>query len=338
MFDASEPSALLAEIETGQREESRLIARRLAAIAALLWLRVDEAETVDPDPGFTLITGFARTTAEVSAALNMSPMGSSRLVAQAEALDTRLPKIAALLAAGVADWPTVQVIIARTELVSGDLIGQLDASLADRIGRWQCWSRRRIINAVDSAVRAIDPDATKERRVRADTERHLSVTALPNGMAQIRGSLSAPAGAVFDTRLSEMAGTVCAKDSRTVAQRRADAPIALCEGRTLMCDCSRPDCPARPTESEPAAPSGVRMVINVIATEATVAGDSDQPGYLDGYGVIDAEQVRELSEAAAIQLLEQPEVTAGQALRYQPSAALARWIRFRDLTCRFPGL
>lgn len=79
------------------------------------------------------------------------------------------------------------------------------------------------------------------------------------------------------------------------------------------------------------------MVINVIATEATLAGDSDEPGYLDGYGVIDADQVRGLAETAAIQLLEQPEVTGAQALRYQPSAALARWIRFRDMTCRFPG-
>jgi hypothetical protein len=81
----------------------------------------------------------------------------------------------------------------------------------------------------------------------------------------------------------------------------------------------------------------VRTVINVIATEATLAGDSDAPGYLDGYGVIDADQVRELAETAAIQPIEQPEATGVQALRYQPSAALARWIRFRDLTCRFPG-
>jgi hypothetical protein len=38
-----------------------------------------------------MITGFACTTAEVSA-MNMSPMGVNHAVAQAEALDTRLPK------------------------------------------------------------------------------------------------------------------------------------------------------------------------------------------------------------------------------------------------------
>jgi hypothetical protein len=215
-------------------------------------------------------------------------------------------------------------------------MAQLDTSLAARIGNWQCWSRRRIINAVDAAVRAIDPDAAKERRVRADDERHVSVTPLPDGMAQVRGSLPATAGAVFDKRLSEMSTSVCAKDSRTITQRRADAISALCEWRNLACDCGQPDCPARGTETDQ-APSGVATVINVIATEATVTGDSDQPGYLEGYGVIDAEQVRELAESSAIRPIECPAVSEEEALRYQPSAALERWIRCRDLTCRFPG-
>ena len=343
MFEDATPDALITEIEASQQQESALLAHRLAAIAALLSQRITEAEEADPDPGYAMITGFARTTAEVSAAMNMSPMGANHVVAHAEALDTRLPKVAALLADGTTDWRTVQLIITRTELVSDDLIAQLDQSLADRIGRWQCWSRRRIINAVDAAVRAIDPDAAKERRVRADDDRHISVTPLPDGMALgpraswgVRGSLNATAGAAFDTRLSEMATSVCAKDSRTIAQRRADALPALLEGRALTCDCGQPDCPTRSTDTEQ-VPGEVRTVINVIASEDTVTGDSDQPGYLEGYGVIDAEQVRQLAETAALRLVECPTVSPAEALRYQPSAALERWIRCRDVTCRFPG-
>ena len=336
MFEDSSPDALIGEIEASQQQESALMAHRLAVIAALLSWRVGEAEDADPDSGFALVTGFARTTAEVSAALNMSPMSAQHVVGQAETLDTRLPKVAALLAEGKTDWRTVQVIIARTELVSDELIGQLDASLAARIGRWSCWSRRRIINAVDHSVRAIDPDAAKERRVRADDDRHISVTPLPDGMAQVRGTLPASAGAAFDKKLSEMATSVCAKDSRTVAQRRADAATALVEGRNLACNCGQPECPARVADTEPAA-GAVKTVINVIATESTVTGDSDQPGYLEGYGVIDAEQVRELAENATIRPVQCPTVTEEQALHYQPSAALERFIRCRDLTCRFPG-
>ena len=36
------------------------MAQRLGAIAALLWLRISQAEEADPDPGYTMITGFAR--------------------------------------------------------------------------------------------------------------------------------------------------------------------------------------------------------------------------------------------------------------------------------------
>ena len=103
---------------------------------------------------------------------------------------------AALLAGGGTDWRTVQLVIARTGLVSDSLLGQLDESLAGRLGCWQCWSRRRIINAVDATVCAIDPDAARERRVSADDDRHISVTPLPDGMAQVRGSLNAMAGGV----------------------------------------------------------------------------------------------------------------------------------------------
>src|SRR5689334_20404768 len=266
------------------------MARRCAAIAALLVQRTFEAEQVDPDYAWSMITGFARTTAEVSAAMNMSARGAQHLVAQAEALDSRLPKVAALLAAGQTDWRTTELIIARTELVSDEaLIAQVDATLADRIGEWRCWSRRRIINAIDSAVYAIDPDAAKERRVRANDERHITVTPGPDGTGQVRGTLPATAAALFDQTLSQIANAVCANDSRTIVQRRTDAVTALCERRDLACDCGQSDCPTRATEATTPGAGAVSTVINVTATEATVTGESDQPGYLEGYGVVDAE-------------------------------------------------
>ena len=78
-------------------------------------------------------------------------------------------------------------------------------------------------------------------------------------------------------------------------------------------------------------------MIHVIAPAATVAGTSEQPGYLVGFGVIDAAMVRELARDAVRRIVEQPEISDAQALRYRPTAALQRWIRCRDLTCRFPG-
>src|SRR5258707_14371921 len=91
------------------------------------------------------------------------------------------------------------------------------------------------------------------------------------------------------------------------------------QGRALACDCGQADCPSRSTDTGPGP--GARTVINVIASEETVTGESDQPGYLEGYGVIDAEQVCQLAETAALRLVECPTVTPAEALRYQPSAA-----------------
>jgi hypothetical protein len=336
MFEGSDPDELVCVIENSHRTESMAMARKLAAMAWLLVHRIAEAEEADPDPGYAMVTGFARTTAEVSAAMNLSPMGASHLVACAESLDSRLPKVAALLADGRTDWRTVQLIVTRTELVKFDLIGKLDESLADRIERWHCWSRRRIINAVDAAVQAIDPDAARERRVHADTERHITIANRADGMAELRGTLPVTAAAAVDARLSELAAGVCAKDPRTPVQRRADAMTALTESRALACQCGHPDCPVR-AEDEVAPAGGVRTVINVIASQDTVTGDSEQPGYLAGYGVIDADQVRALAETAAMRIIDGPQITPEQALRYQPTVALERWIRCRDLTCRFPG-
>jgi hypothetical protein len=63
MFEDATPGALITEIEASQQQESALMAHRLAAIAALLERRIAEAEDADPDPGYAMITGFARTTA-----------------------------------------------------------------------------------------------------------------------------------------------------------------------------------------------------------------------------------------------------------------------------------
>lgn len=307
------------------------MARKLGAVAQLLGRRIEEALQVDADAA-SMIAGFARTTAEVSAAMNMSTARARHLVAQAETLDCRLPAVGALLAAGRVDWHTVEIIIARTGLVADDKCAVLDAVLAEQISQWQCWSRERVINAVDAKVNTIDAGAAKQRRVVAFDERGVQVSGGPDGMARVRASLSATAGAAFDRRLSDLAKQVCKDDPRTLKQRRADAVTALVEGTALGCRCHNPQCPRRGEK-----PASAKTVLNVFATAATVTGESEQPGYLAGFGVIDAQMVRELARDATRRILDQPELGDGQALRYRPSAALDRWIRCRDLTCRFPG-
>ena len=332
------PTALVVAVESSYRLESVLVARRLAAVAALLRHRVGAAAQAKRERGYAVIDGFEQTTAEVAAAMNLSPVAASYLVSHAEALDVRLPKMGALLASGRTDWRTVRLIITRTDLVNDDkVMAELDDSLAARIANWHGWSKQRIVNAVDAAVRVADPDAARERRITAEGDRYIGITAHDNGMAEIYGTVAAAAAAAFDRRLSQLAKQVCPADPRTFDHRRADALAALTEGRRLACACGLAECPSRvDVVGSEDGPAATQVVVTVVTGEQTILGQSDLPGYLEGYGVIDAEQVRESAATASLRLAD-PQTTAAAALRYQPSAALERAIRCRDLTCRFPG-
>jgi hypothetical protein len=75
-------------------------------------------------------------------------------------------------------------------------------------------------------------------------------------------------------------------------------------------------------------------VIHVLAEQATLDGTSDTPGYLPGFGIVPAESVRALATTATCRPVAVPtEAESG----YRPSATLAEFIRWRDLTCRWPG-
>ena len=164
-------------------------------------------------------------------------------------------------------------------------------------------------------------------------DRHIEVSPGKNGTAEIWGEVRGPDGAAFDAKLDALAATVCPDDPRTKTQRRADALTPLSAGATSMpCMCGSPDCPAGGAE----APAANPVVINVLAEAATVEGASDKPGYLPGYGAVPAATVQEMAKTASLRPVPIPKDLVAEP-QYRPSAALARFIRCRDLTCSFPG-
>ena len=76
-------------------------------------------------------------------------------------------------------------------------------------------------------------------------DRYVEIGPISPGMAGIWAKLPLHEGAAFDTRLDDIAATVCHHDPRTTAQRRADAQGAIAAGQTrLACGCGHPECPA----------------------------------------------------------------------------------------------
>jgi hypothetical protein len=208
----------------------------------------------------------------------------------------------------------------------------LDAVIARHAEKWMKLSKPKLRDRVDLWVAKFDPTGVRVPPA-VDDNRCLDVDpGASAGMALVSGHVRAADGAALDQRLEALAATVCEHDPRTKAQRRADACGPLARGEaTLACQCGRDDCAAG---SERAA--AATAVIHVLAEQATLDGASDTPGYLPGFGILPAESVRELAARAALK----PVVIPTQAEPdpgYRPSATSLEFIRWRDLTCRWPG-
>ena len=141
-----------------------------------------------------------------------------------------------------------------------------------------------------------------------------------------------PTAPRWTRRLDALAATVCDQDPRTNEQRRADACGALGRGHaSLACRCGRDECAAAAERNAAAA-----AVIHVLAEQATLDGTGDQPGYLPGFGILPAESVREVAKCATLKPVAVPTGAAPDP-GYRPGAATLELIRWRDLTCRWPG-
>jgi hypothetical protein len=321
---------LLAEMAGAQRDERAAMARRLFAAGRLCQLRIGEVHAEDRTQW--CIDNWEAVAAEVGAELGISRARASSQMNYGLELLERLPMLGAAFARGEVDFRVIAVAVFRTGLITEpEILAAIDARLAAKAPQWNAFSRGKVADAVDWWVRDLDPAAERVARS-ADDGRHVEIGPSRDGLAEFWGAVRAPDAAALDRRLNQLAATVCRDDTRTTRQRRADALAALAAGRSAMvCDCGSPECPARDADVEPG-----QVVIHVLAEQSTVSGEGTGPGYLSGYGAVPAEAIRELARRARLR----PLVPANQLKaepRYRPSAALADFIRTRDLCCRFPG-
>ncbi|WP_019970845.1 HNH endonuclease signature motif containing protein [Mycobacterium sp. 141] len=324
MFDHLADAALIDGLGDAARAEAAAVARRLALIGELDARRERElAETI-----FWRSDPFEEVAAEVSAALTISRTRAGGQIRRARVLRDKLPQVAAVFAAGTIDYRVVCTIIARTTLVEAAVCPQLDAAVARHAPKWMRLSDQKLQDRVDLWVAKYDPAGVRIPPS-VDESRHITVEPAGPGMALVWAIVHAGDGAGFDQRLDALAATVCQNDPRTHQQRRSDAlgPLSRLEAQ-LPCRCGTPDCPA--TAQRAAADAAV---VHVLAEQATVEGTSNTPGYLPGFGIQPAETVRELAATGRTTPVTVPTETPG----YRPSAALRKFIRWRDLTCRFPG-
>jgi hypothetical protein len=323
-------AGLIEAMRDAARLESAVMARRLAAVAELYHRRLAEQDAAERAQW--CIDGWEQVTAEVAAAQRISRGRAAGQLRYGLALAERLPKLGELFAAGEVDFRAVSAAVFRTELMADDdAVRRIDSWLARNAHRWSRWSYRKIVEVTDYFIQQVEPAAVRVAR-ETDEGRHIGVSPLDSGMAEIWGDVRAPAAMAFDRRLDELAATVCPADPRTKSQRRADALSALAARATAMaCSCGSPECPAASCDA-----TVDDVVIHVLADAATVSGESSAPGYVPGFGGLAAQAVRDLAASAKLRPLVHPKGCPPEP-QYRPSRALAEFIRCRDLTCRFPG-
>ncbi|MGW4244533.1 DUF222 domain-containing protein [Nocardia sp. NPDC004722] len=333
--------AVVAHLRAVHSQIAALQAEEVALMTSLYHLRREQ----QLDLGVSNLNAGEDTATEIGIALKVSQGTADGLIALGLDLENRCPATREAFAEGRIDLAQTRAITKSLTNASDELLAELEPNLAayaenadpQRIRRT---ARRRLLEA--------DPAGQAARRKAAEADRYVSITAHDDGTALLDGVLPAAGGQAVYERLREMASReCCGKDPRTVAQRRADALVALADGSgRLVCQCGQAEC-SRAVVGE--VPVARKALVQVGVSAETLAGLQDNPALLSGLGAIDPDLARQIARHARFEVITADAMPAAVAetgsaapavateLRYRPGARIARQARAIDGICRAPG-
>ncbi len=295
------------------------------------------------------VDALSRCATRIALVNSMPQSTAERLLDAAVALRDRLPRVAECLRDGLVTASQVRTIVERTDLVTEpDHQKSVDTDVADALRRGGSWSAHRMRDMIDRVVFRVDPAAVRARRRAALDARSFWLERGEDGMGIISTSMTAEHSLALFRRVETVAGHVCAHDPRTPGARRSDAHFCLVMAVPWECLCGNGSCDADsvPDPVGPAnrdvATAASRTVVHVICDLETAAGDGEHPGFIDGYGVVTADHIRDIINEPATRV--QPIGFDDKPLRpthpkdpYRPSVALDTIVRARSLYCDMPG-
>ncbi|ALE06049.1 hypothetical protein AL755_12165 [Arthrobacter sp. ERGS1:01] len=299
---------------------------------------------------------------ELMAVYAIGEGAAARRMDDAETLVSALPATHALLRQGLLDAVRVRAIRHGLENVPESLFPVLEPLFLPGASRMNPASLTRKIRRL---AEKHNPEPLTERHNRAAVQRRVWFTPLPDAMAQIGAVLPAvPALALFESLQAwalnaqregnpSTALTPTGRPSRSLDNYMADCFLDLIHQAFLHPgrnggnrDCSDVAGPDRaflgPTDGQapcnstfvPRIPAKVAVEVPVM----TLLGHTEEPGNLDGYGPIPADQARELAAGAKSwqRILTDPErgtrLSIGRG-SHKPPADMVRLVRLRDPVC-----
>jgi hypothetical protein len=264
---------------------------------------------------------------EIRAALALTRYAAEHQLALARDLIERLPQVWDALHAGRIDLPNARAIVAGTARVSQAVAWQIaDEVLARAPERTTGQLRARI----QKLVIASDPDGARERYGRTVADRAvIAVRDDATGTGSLHATaLPADRANAAMRRINRLSRKARRRgDPRTMDQVRADVFL------DLLCGRQHPDT---------AGGSGAVVVIRVDL--ASLAGMSDAPAEIPGWGPVIADLARRAvaeQHGAEWRIVLTDPATGGvvheTTTRRRPTAAQRRRVEARHPTCTFPG-
>ncbi|MBN2112884.1 MAG: DUF222 domain-containing protein [Acidimicrobiia bacterium] len=296
------------EVQRLDRLMSRAQARKANVVAAAHRRGVPQAE------------GFGSTTAWLIAVTGEPPAVCRSRVRVALALQ-HMPQTTQAFACGDVSEPRVRLLVEARE--AAPAVFARDERLL--VSQACSLSARVFPKAVAHWRRLADPDGARADAAKAFQGRRLCVSATWGGMVRLDGDLDPESGSVVMTAIGSLAEpwALDRGDSRSPAQRRADALVEICRRHLDSSD--------RPRQG------GERPHLLLTLSPAELAGD----GLVDlDTGSITAETARRLTcdcNLTPIALDSQGDpVAVGRRTRVVPPA-LRRALEARDGGCTHPG-
>lgn len=321
-------------LEQADRLVSYATALRAAAIAAV----------ADDTPGGR---HSGQPVDEVAAALVVSRRSATWLHAQAESLRNH-PGVWAAMCAGRLDPTRGRVLAAAL-----DLVAQADADGVVRPAEDVAGDRARLLEAglayadahtarqldlfLQRILSQMDPGCSVRRRRQALDGRGVWLDHRGDGTSDLTARLASEDAERLYAAIRAHALAGARQEPADPAAVVESGPFELRLAAALL------DLVVPVGSAEGGPPRGrVSAVINVTIPVDSLAGLVDTPGTVSGFGVLPADVARRLAAGDArwrhvlIHSVTGAVLDVG-TLSYRPPAAMARLVRLRDGTCRFPG-
>ncbi|WAX58663.1 HNH endonuclease [Jatrophihabitans cynanchi] len=285
---------------------------------------------------------------EVGCALHLAPGTAHERLQSASELTGRLWDTFELMRGGYLSAVHARILAAACADLPDAIVAKVQAQVLKRApgqtpGEFRASVRR--------AIAKHDAKSQAEKHRQAAEQRHVRKEHVDDGMGWL--NLFAPTDGIETvwTAVNAWGQRTSRDDTRTADQRRADALVEICAAALAM--------PGVPVEH------GLRPTVNVTLAASTLAGQDDQPGYVNGEPV-PADVARRMANQPgaryhywpvdqAGRLLDQtcpqtpnaahaPSTSTGPVIdsslitdRYQPTTAITRHVITRDQHCVMPG-